>query len=63
MRKDNQMNLLLFICDSSLATWTTYRNYREQRAEGDSVQLDKKNVRHLLLMIRWKNLIVRPYLE
>jgi hypothetical protein len=27
-----------------LATWTTYKNYREQLAQNDSVQLDKKNV-------------------
>ena len=29
---------------SSLATWTTYKNYREQLARYDSVQLEKKTV-------------------
>ena len=29
---------------SRLATWTTYRNYREQLARHESVQLEKKNV-------------------
>ena len=28
----------------SLATWTTYKNYREQLARYDSVQLEKKTV-------------------
>ncbi len=31
-----------------LATWTTYKNYREQLAEHESVQLEKKNVSCLL---------------
>ncbi|CAF4368285.1 unnamed protein product, partial [Rotaria sordida] len=31
------------ICDFGLATWTTYKNYREQLAQNDSVQLQKKN--------------------
>jgi hypothetical protein len=30
----------------SLATWTTYKNYREQLAQNDNVQLEKKNVDH-----------------
>ena len=29
----------------SLATWTTYKSYREQLALNESVQLEKKNVR------------------
>jgi len=32
----------------SLATWTTYKNYREQLAQHDSVQLEKKNVEYFV---------------
>ncbi|CAF3221282.1 unnamed protein product [Rotaria socialis] len=31
------------ICDFGLATWTTYKNYREQLAQNDSVQIQKKH--------------------
>ncbi|CAF0895692.1 unnamed protein product [Adineta ricciae] len=34
---------IMKICDFGLATWTTYKSYREQLAEHDSVQLEKKN--------------------
>ncbi|CAF1023509.1 unnamed protein product [Adineta ricciae] len=31
------------ICDFGLATWTTYKDYREQLAQHESVQLEKKS--------------------
>ncbi|CAF2918609.1 unnamed protein product [Rotaria sp. Silwood2] len=34
---------IMKICDFGLATWTTYKNYREQLAQNDSVQLQKKH--------------------
>ncbi|CAF0830837.1 unnamed protein product [Adineta steineri] len=34
---------IMKICDFGLATWTTYKNYREQLAQHESVQLEKKN--------------------
>ncbi|UJR28561.1 hypothetical protein I4U23_009794 [Adineta vaga] len=34
---------IMKICDFGLATWTTYKSYREQLAQHDSVQLEKKN--------------------
>ncbi|CAF1076010.1 unnamed protein product [Rotaria sp. Silwood1] len=34
---------IMKICDFGLATWTTYKNYREQLAQNESVQLQKKH--------------------
>ncbi|CAF3375104.1 unnamed protein product [Rotaria socialis] len=34
---------IMKICDFGLATWTTYKNYREQFTQNHSVQLEKKN--------------------
>lgn len=36
--------MLPMLSACSLATWTTYKSYREQLAQNNSVQLERNNV-------------------